>query len=51
MWFINTLESVPTIFLLLIAATIWSPSASADPDPGGAGWVTTCRLVRGQVLS
>lgn len=52
MWFINTLESVPTIFLLLIAATIWSPSAQVlILILGALGWVTTCRLVRGQVLS
>ncbi len=52
MWFINTLESVPTIFLLLIAATIWSPSAEVlIMILGALGWVTTCRLVRGQVLS
>lgn len=52
MWFINTLESVPTIFLLLIAATVWSPSAEVlILILGALGWVTTCRLVRGQVLS
>ncbi|HVU14429.1 MAG TPA: ABC transporter permease [Phototrophicaceae bacterium] len=51
-WFVNTLESIPSIFLLLIASTIWSPS------PGVLivllsvfGWVPTCRLVRGEVIS
>ncbi len=51
-WFINTLESIPSIFLLLIASTIWSPS------PGVLvmllavfGWASTCRLVRGEVLT
>jgi peptide/nickel transport system permease protein len=51
-WFINTLESVPTIFLLLIAATIWSPSPEVlIMILGALGWFTTCRIVRGQVLS
>ncbi len=51
-WFLNTLESVPTIFLLLIAATVWSPSPQVlILILAALGWVGTCRLVRGQVLS
>lgn len=51
-WFINTLASIPAIFILLIAASIWSPS------PGVLifilsllSWIGTCRLVRGEVIS
>ncbi len=51
-WFINTLTSVPTIFLLLIASTIWSPSAGVlILILGALGWVGTCRLVRGEVMA
>jgi peptide/nickel transport system permease protein len=51
-WLINTLSSIPGIFLLLIAASIWSPS----PEVlifilSMLSWVTTCRLVRGEVIS
>lgn len=51
-WFINTLSSIPPIFLLLIASAIWQPSASTlIIILGLIGWVGTCRLVRGEVLS
>lgn len=51
-WFINTLESIPSIFLLLIAATIWSPSPAVLVMLLAIfGWPPTCRLVRGEVLS
>lgn len=51
-WFINTLESIPSIFLLLIASTIWSPSpAVLIMLLAVFGWATTCRLVRGEVLT
>lgn len=51
-WFINTLESIPSIFLLLIAATIWSPSPAVLVLLLAIfGWPPTCRLVRGEVLS
>lgn len=51
-WLINTLTSIPALFLLLIAASIWSPS----PEVlimllSFLSWVTTCRLVRGEVIS
>lgn len=51
-WFTNTLTSVPTIFLLLIASTIWSPSPEVlIMILGCLGWVGTCRLVRGEVMA
>jgi len=50
--FVNTLSSVPTIFLLLIASALWSPSASTlILILAALSWLTTCRLVRGQVLA
>jgi peptide/nickel transport system permease protein len=52
MWFINTLQSIPTLFLLLIIVALFSP------DPlwfvvilGLLGWMGTSRLVRGEVFS
>ncbi|MBI1257423.1 MAG: ABC transporter permease subunit [Chloroflexi bacterium] len=51
-WLINTLESIPTIFILLTASTIWSPSPTVLIVLLSAlGWVQTCRLVRGEVIS
>ena len=51
-WFINTLESIPSIFLLLIASTIWSPSPTVlIVILAVFGWASTCRLIRGEVLS
>lgn len=51
-WLVNTLSSIPAIFLLLIASALWSPS----PEVlilllAALSWLTTCRLVRGQVLA
>src|SRR5579864_1763638 len=51
-WLVNTISSIPTIFLLLIASALWSPS----PETlvlllTALSWLTTCRLVRGQVLA
>lgn len=51
-WFISTLSSIPSIFLLILVSVIFSPS----PEVliillGLLGWVTTCRLVRGEVLT
>jgi peptide/nickel transport system permease protein len=52
MWFINTLQSIPTLFLLLIIVALFAP------DPfwlvmilGFLGWMGTSRLVRGEVFS
>jgi peptide/nickel transport system permease protein len=51
-WLISTISSIPNIFLLILVAVIFSPS----PETlilllGLLGWITTCRLVRGEVLS
>jgi peptide/nickel transport system permease protein len=51
-WVISTLSSIPTLFLLLIASSLWSPSAETLVLILAAlGWIGTCRLVRGQVFS
>jgi len=51
-WIINTLSAIPVIFLLLIAATIWDPSPQTlILILALLGWVQSCRLVRGEVLS
>jgi len=51
-WFVNTLSSIPTIFLLLIASALWSPTAGTlILILASLSWLTTCRLVRGQVLA
>ena len=51
-WAVTTLSSVPTLFLLLIAAAFWSPSPQLlIIILALVGWVGTCRLVRGEVLS
>lgn len=50
-WFINTLRSIPAIFLLLIATAIWSPSPRVLIILLGLlGWIETSRLIRGQVI-
>ncbi len=51
-WFVSTLSSIPSIFLLILVGVIFSPT----PEVliillGLLGWITTCRLVRGEVLS
>lgn len=51
-WLVATLSSIPTLFLLLIAAAFWTPSAQLlIVILALLGWVGTCRLVRGEVLS
>jgi peptide/nickel transport system permease protein len=50
-WFINTLSSIPSIFLLILAATVLSPS----PETliillALLGWVWICRLTRGEAM-
>lgn len=51
-WFIATLTSIPSIFLLLIAASIWSPSPPVlIAILALLNWVETARLVRGEVFS
>jgi peptide/nickel transport system permease protein len=51
-WFISTLSSIPSIFLLILVSVIFTPS----PEVlivllGLLGWISTCRLVRGEVLT
>ncbi|MDX1991286.1 MAG: ABC transporter permease [bacterium] len=51
-WVVNTLSSIPPLFILLIIAAIWQPSAqSLIVILALLGWVGTSRLVRGEVLS
>jgi peptide/nickel transport system permease protein len=51
-WFVNTLSSIPPLFLLLIASALWAPSAEVlIVILALLGWVGTSRLVRGEVLS
>lgn len=52
MWIINTLSSIPPLFILLVAAALWSPTATMlVVILALVGWFGTCRLVRGEVLS
>lgn len=51
-WFITTLSSIPALFLLILVSVIFNPT----PEVliillGLLGWITTCRLVRGEVLA
>lgn len=51
-WAVTTLSSVPPLFLLLIASAFWTPSAELlIIILALLGWIGTCRLVRGEVLS
>lgn len=51
-WIINTLSSIPTIFLLILTSTIFSPSPTVLIILLGLlGWISTCRLTRGEVFS
>lgn len=51
-WLINTLNSIPPLFLLLVAAALWQPSAEVlIVILALLGWVGTSRLVRGEVLT
>lgn len=51
-WFISTLSSIPSIFLLILVAVVFSPTAEVLIILLGLlGWVSTCRLVRGEVLT
>jgi ABC-type dipeptide/oligopeptide/nickel transport system permease subunit len=52
MWFINTVSSIPTFFLLLIVAALFQLSpASLVLLFGLLGWIGAARIVRGQVFS
>jgi peptide/nickel transport system permease protein len=51
-WFIATLTSIPSIFLLLIAASLWSPSPPIlITILALLSWIEVARLVRGEVFS
>lgn len=51
-WLINTLSSIPPLFLLLIAVALWEPSAELlSVILALLGWIGTSRLVRAEVLS
>ncbi|MEM6528169.1 MAG: ABC transporter permease, partial [Chloroflexota bacterium] len=52
MWMVTTLNSVPTIFLLIIVAALFRPGALTFALVlGFLGWTGTTRLVRGETLS
>jgi peptide/nickel transport system permease protein len=51
-WVIATLNSIPSLFLLLIVAAVLQPSPTTlIVVLGFLGWTTTTRLVRGETLS
>jgi peptide/nickel transport system permease protein len=52
MWFINTVQSIPGLFLLLLIVSIFEPSAFwLTMILGFLGWTGVSRLVRGEVFS
>ncbi|MEQ8678003.1 MAG: ABC transporter permease [Aggregatilineales bacterium] len=52
MWIVTTLNSIPALFLLLIASVIWSPSPQALVVVlSMLSWISTALLIRGQTLS
>lgn len=51
-WLINTLSSIPPLFILLVVSALWQPSAEAlILILALTGWVGTSRLVRAEVLT
>lgn len=51
-WFISTLNSIPSLFLLLIISAVLSPGPTTlILVLGFLGWTGTARLVRGETLS
>ena len=51
-WLINTLSSIPPLFLFLVVAALWQPSVEVLVlILALLGWVGTSRLVRGEVLT
>ncbi|MEM7131375.1 MAG: ABC transporter permease [Chloroflexota bacterium] len=51
MWVINTISAVPTIYLLIIVSSIYSPSPFAlTIFLGFLGWLGTARFMRGNVF-
>lgn len=52
MWFITTLNSIPSLFLLIIVSAVLSPSPQTlILILGFLGWTGTARLVRGETLA
>jgi len=52
MWVITTLNSIPTLLLLIIIAAVFRPNATTFALVlGFLGWTGTTRLVRGETLS
>lgn len=52
MWLIATLNSIPTLFLLLIIAAVFSPGpATLVIVLGFLGWLSIARLVRGETIA
>ncbi|MEO8393398.1 MAG: ABC transporter permease [Chloroflexota bacterium] len=51
-WVINTLSSIPPLFLFLVIAALWQPSVEwLIVILALTGWIGTSRLVRGEVLT
>lgn len=51
-WVVNTLSSIPPLFILLVVSALWQPTAEAlIIILALLGWVGTSRLVRAEVLS
>lgn len=51
-WCINTLSSIPSIFLLILVSVVFNPTAEVLVILLGLlGWVETCRLVRGEIYA
>lgn len=51
-WFITTLNSIPTLFLLLMVSALFNPGPLAFVlILGFLGWTGTMRLVRGETLA
>lgn len=52
MWIINTIASIPQLFLLILVSTIFSASPmTLVIILAVLGWINSCRLVRGEVIS
>ncbi len=51
MWFINTLSSIPGIYLLIIVTSMFKPNpVTLTLFLGLLGWIGTARLIRGNVF-
>jgi peptide/nickel transport system permease protein len=51
-WVVNTLSSIPPLFLFLVIAALWQPTVEwLIVILALTGWIGTSRLVRGEVLT